>query len=145
MILLPLLWACFSGKESACQCRSHRRCRLAGSNPGLGRRPGVGNGNPLYYSCWDPIIPWTEESGGPPSMGSQSQTWLSTMIETITLLVLPSPTETNFLFLKNHQNTSMCLDFMNILGMYYFHCPVLLQVPFRWSVLEGQCSGIIAI
>ena len=28
------------------------------------------------------------------------------MIEIITLLVLPSPTETNFLFLKNHQNTT---------------------------------------
>ena len=70
-IPLPLLWACFSGKESSCQCRSHRRFRLAGSNPGLGRSPGVGNGNPLHYACWDPIIPWTEESGGPQSMGSQ--------------------------------------------------------------------------
>ena len=25
--------------------------RNAGSNPGLGRSPGVGNGNPLQYSC----------------------------------------------------------------------------------------------
>ena len=28
-----------------------------GSIPGLGRPPGVGNGNPLQYSCWE--IPWT--------------------------------------------------------------------------------------
>ena len=25
--------------------------RDVGSNPGLGRSPGVGNGNPLQYSC----------------------------------------------------------------------------------------------
>ena len=37
-----------SGKESACQCR---RQRDAGSVPGLGRSPRVGNGNPLQYSC----------------------------------------------------------------------------------------------
>ena len=37
-----------SGKESSCQCRSQRRFRF---NPGLGRSPGGGNGNPLQYSC----------------------------------------------------------------------------------------------
>ena len=34
-----------SGKESACQCR---RCRF---DPGSGRSPGEGNGDPLQYSC----------------------------------------------------------------------------------------------
>ena len=24
-----------------------------GSIPGLGRSPGIGNGNPLQYSCWE--------------------------------------------------------------------------------------------
>ena len=33
-----------------------------GSIPGSGRSPGVGNGNPLQYSCLK--IPWTEEPGG---------------------------------------------------------------------------------
>ena len=33
-----------------------------GSIPGLGRSPGVGNGNPLQCSCLE--IPWTEEPGG---------------------------------------------------------------------------------
>ena len=37
-----------SGKESNCQCRHARKM---GSIPGLGRSPGVGNGNPLQYSC----------------------------------------------------------------------------------------------
>ena len=37
--------------------------------PGLGRSPGVGNGNLLQYSCLK--IPWTEELGGLQSMGSQ--------------------------------------------------------------------------
>ena len=40
-----------------------------GSMPGSGRSPGEGNGNPLQYSSWE--IPWTEESGGLQSMGSQ--------------------------------------------------------------------------
>ena len=39
------------------------------SIPGLGRSPGGGNGNPLQYSCLR--IPWTEETGGLQSMGSQ--------------------------------------------------------------------------
>ena len=37
-----------SGKESACQCRRHKR---VGFDPGSGRSPGVGNGNPLQDSC----------------------------------------------------------------------------------------------
>ena len=35
--------------------------RDEGLIPGLGRSPGVGNGNPLQYSCLE--IPWTEEPG----------------------------------------------------------------------------------
>ena len=41
--------------------------RDVGSIPGLGRSPGVGNGNPLQYSSWK--IPWREEPGGLQSMG----------------------------------------------------------------------------
>ena len=43
--------------------------RDMGSIPGLGRSPGIGNGNPVQYLSWE--IPWTEEPGGLPSMGSQ--------------------------------------------------------------------------
>ena len=52
------------GKESACSVGD------LGSNPGLGRSPGEGNGNPLQYSCLKKI-PWTEKPGGLQSMGSQ--------------------------------------------------------------------------
>ena len=38
--------------------------------PGLGISPGEENGNPLQYPAWE--IPWTEESGGLRSAGSQS-------------------------------------------------------------------------
>ena len=38
----------FSGKESTCQCRRHRRC---GSTPGSGGTSGEGNGYPLQCSC----------------------------------------------------------------------------------------------
>ena len=37
--------------------------------PELGRSPERGNGNPHQYSCWK--SPWTEESGGLQSIGSQ--------------------------------------------------------------------------
>ena len=39
-----------SDKESACQCRRHKS---GGLNPGSGRSPRGGNGNPLQYSCQD--------------------------------------------------------------------------------------------
>ena len=35
----------------------------AGSVPGLGRYTGLGNCNPLQYSCLGKV-PWTEEPGG---------------------------------------------------------------------------------
>ena len=50
------------GKESACDTGD------PASIPGLRRSSAEGNGNPLQYS-WR--IPWTEEPGGLPSMGSQ--------------------------------------------------------------------------
>ena len=40
-----------------------------GSIPGLGRSPGGGHDNPVQYSSLE--NPWTEESGGLQSMGSQ--------------------------------------------------------------------------
>ena len=52
-----------------------------GSIPGLGRSPGVGNGNPLQYFCWE--ISWTEKPGGLQSWGSQkSQTTLRDWAQT---------------------------------------------------------------
>jgi len=41
-----LLW--LSGKESAC---NEEATGDVGSVPGSGRSPGVGHGNPLWYSC----------------------------------------------------------------------------------------------
>ena len=37
-----------SGKELACQCRRHKRCRF---DPWSDKICGEGNGNPLQYSC----------------------------------------------------------------------------------------------
>ena len=51
-----------AGKEPTCQFRRHRE---VGSIPGWGRSPGLGDGNPLQYSCmensmdrgaWWPIV-----------------------------------------------------------------------------------------
>ena len=49
----------YSGKESTCKCW---RCWSRGSSPASGRSPGVGNGNPLQFSCWE--NQWTNELGG---------------------------------------------------------------------------------
>ena len=44
--------------------------RDTGSIPGLGRSPGrKWQPSPVFFLSWE--IPWTEESGGLPSMGSQ--------------------------------------------------------------------------
>ena len=37
--------------------------------PGLGRSPGVGNGNPFRVLAWE--VPWTQKPGGLQSKGSQ--------------------------------------------------------------------------
>ena len=47
--------------------------RDADSIPGSGRSPGVGNGNPLQYSCLENST--TEKPGRLQSMGWQSWTW----------------------------------------------------------------------
>ena len=52
------------GKESTCNVGD------LDLNPGLGRSPGEGNGNPLQYSCLKKI-PWTEKPGGLQSVGLQ--------------------------------------------------------------------------
>ena len=53
---------------AACQ---RRRCQEMpkGSIPGLGRSLGKGNGNHFSILAWK--IPWTEETGGLQSRGSQ--------------------------------------------------------------------------
>ena len=52
-----------SGKEFTCQVGDPR------SIPRSGRCPGEGHGNSLNTLAWE--IPWTEDPGGPQSMGSQ--------------------------------------------------------------------------
>ena len=52
-----------SGKESACQCRRHKRCRF---NPWLRKILWSRKWHPLQYSCLE--IPWTEELGALQSM-----------------------------------------------------------------------------
>ena len=55
-----------SGNESICQCR---RCKKCTFSPWSGQSPGGRNGNPLVIFALK--NPWTEETGGLQSMGSQ--------------------------------------------------------------------------
>ena len=52
-----MYWHCSVGKESACSAGD------PGLIPGLGRAPGVGNGNHSSILTWE--IPWTEEGFSP--------------------------------------------------------------------------------
>ena len=80
--------ACSSeGKESACKA-GH-----PGSIPGSGRSFGEGNGNPLQIVAWR--IPWTEEPGGPQSMGSWrvGHNWATNTTATPPSQVWPDPSQ----------------------------------------------------
>ena len=59
-----------TGRESACQCRRHRRRRF---DPKVGKIPGGGNSNPHQDSsvCLLGESPWTEDPGGQQSIGAQ--------------------------------------------------------------------------
>ena len=50
-----------------------RNAREAGSIPGLGRSPGIGNGSPLKYSCRK--ISWMEEPGRPLGLQRVRHDW----------------------------------------------------------------------
>ena len=49
-----------------------------GSIPGLGISSGIGNGNLLHILAWK--IPWTEETGGLQSTGSDTTEYICTFI-----------------------------------------------------------------
>ena len=61
------------GKTPACQCKRHRD---AGSTPGSGRSPAVGNGNLIQYSCLENSVDrgawWATGHGA-----AKNGTWLS--------------------------------------------------------------------
>ena len=80
--------SCSSGKESACNAGD------LGSIPGSGRSFGEGNGNSLQILAWS--IPWTEEPGGPQSMGSQrvGHDWETNTATTPPSQVWPAPPQT---------------------------------------------------
>ena len=66
-----------SGKESACQCRRHRRCRRCGFCPWVGKIP-LENEIAMHSSILAQKISWTKEPGGLQFMRLQkSGTWLS--------------------------------------------------------------------
>ena len=77
-----------SGKESTCQCRKHKRC---GWIPGSERSLGVGNGNPLQYSClehsmdrgaWQATVHWVAKSQTQVSIHTQPSLWSNSHIHT---------------------------------------------------------------
>ena len=72
-----------SGKESACQCRRHKRC---GFDPWVRKIPCSRKWQPSPVA-WK--IPWTEEPGRLWSMATKNQSWLSDLAHTAAFLFLP--------------------------------------------------------
>ena len=70
-----------SGKESACQCRSLRRCWFV---PGSGRSAGEGHGNLLQYSCLENNTmdrgAWRTEVHGIAKSPTQLSDWACTHV-----------------------------------------------------------------
>ena len=73
-----------NGKVPACQCRGHRN---TGSISVSGRSPGE-EGMATHSSVLAWRIPWTEEPGGPQSIGLQSETQLSDLPHTCTYIYI---------------------------------------------------------
>ena len=118
----------FPVKESTCQCRRHKRQEL---NPRLGTSPGVGNGNPLQYSClensmdreawWDIV-----------QEVAKNQTRLSTSTYThificsISWECLESMTS---LLQQAHLHLSRCFFLLNFLATPWTGCGILVPQP----------------
>ena len=73
-----------SSKESACNAGD------ASSIPGLGRSPGVGNGNPLQYSCLENFMDKTVWRAIDHRV-TKSQTQLSTYYHHIYFIFIQPP------------------------------------------------------
>ena len=101
----------FSSKESACQCRRHRRLRLI---LGLGKSLGAGHGNPLQYSCLE--NPMDRGASRLQYIGSQSQTWLKRL----------STHACTYTFIHIHA---------------YTHIHITLRLPLRIKKLKKANSG----
>ena len=71
------------GKESACQCR------ICGFDLWVGKIPWRKKSNPLQYSCLEKSM--NRGAGRIQSLGSQSQTWLSThaLMQNLSLAMPP--------------------------------------------------------
>ena len=83
-----------SGKESTCQCRKHKRCRL---NPWVGKICWRRKCNPLHYSCLENSMDrgaWQATVHGV----TESETWLSMNVG-ILCYVLSVPTLLTVLFM----------------------------------------------
>ena len=93
---------------------------------GSGRYPGVGNGNPLQYSCWK--ISWTKEPGRLQSIESQK---VKTQLGDET---------SDSVHIFTYGNSGICLFILEHLhlGLATRHLPVYLSLyPLSCKFLDG--------
>ena len=81
-----------------------------GSIPGLGRSPGVGNGNHSSFLAWK--IPWTEEPGWLQSMGLQRVG--QDLATSLSLVYLNHPLESDMMLTEKAWVPSPPLDVVRV-------------------------------
>ena len=115
------------GKESACNAGD------VGSIPGFERFPGEGNGNALQYLAWR--IPWTEESGGLWSMGSQRvrQDWQTNALGASLAVLFYSA----FPWLLTSLSTTSCVRWQHMF------LPVLTDCSSLWPILNWVLLSLL--
>ena len=124
---------CLSGKESACKVED------TGSIPRLGGSLGVGNGNPLQYSCLGKKkLPWTEVTGRPQSMGLQrvGPDWATEHISSSREEPWQTPGLTPGLHLLAESESSTMAHSQLLLISFFTSRPVPPSVPWWWLSLK---------
>ena len=132
------------GIKSVCECR---RCKRHGFNPWVEKiPPGVGNGNPLQYSCLENLMYRLQ------SMGSQrvGHDWATE--HTHTPLV-----KTGVSSARNNQVSVLCLLLLGLLSSYWWpgisHCHLGLnllsvfdtEIVFAWWRLSNNLSRVVFV
>ena len=112
--------------------------RDVGLIPGLGRSPGVGNGNPLQYSCENPMD--REELGGLQSIGSQrvGHNWATEHSQTHIMSV-------NIIsHIKMFIAWTLCLQCFCFFIFFFLSFTVLYLICYKfWKIIMARLKDLV--
>ena len=120
LVHLQAVW----GFPGVSDTRVHLQCRTAGFDPWIGKIPAA------HSSILSLRIPWTEETGGLQSMGSQRvrHDWATNTLQVVSSLCVAFASQKLVLFSDSNKENSTCLSHLSVLWekLAYFlrnkHC-----------------------